>query len=66
MKLQAVSTGRGFLPQSLAPAEPDAFLGPVAERVEGQNHLFESFARKCLEASCPLGWVLSWLLPLIL
>lgn len=66
VKFQAVSTGLGFFPQSLAPAMPEA--QPWSSCITGgrRDHLFESFARKCLEASRSLGWVLSWLLPLIL
>lgn len=66
MKLPAVSTGLGFFLSPWPQPCQTPILGPVAGSVEGENHLFESFARKCLEASCPLGWVLSWLLPLIL
>ena len=61
VKHQAVSTRLGFFPVPVSLS-----FGWVARRVEEENHLLESFARECLEASCPLGWVLSWLLPFIL
>lgn len=57
----------GFFPQLPVAAVPVSLApGFVAGRVEEENHLLESFARKCLEAGCPLGWVLGWLLPLVL